>query len=113
MVERMIYTEDRETFERMLLVGDIKRPHTARMAGRAQKFIGGMADRTRDYFLEAALDFAWANRNSYNPQYEALEMFWTRSLKAAALTRDKWLISVATLPGVYEKKWILGRMLGE
>ncbi len=109
----LVFTEDRETFERMLLVGDPKRPHTARMAGRAQKFIGGMADRTRDHFLEAALDFAWAHRVTYNPQYEALEMFWTRSLKAAALTRDKWLISVATLPGVYEKKWVLGRMLGE
>jgi len=113
MAERMIYTEDRPTFERMLLVGDPKRPHTARMAGRAAKFIGGMGNRTRDMFLEVALDFAWNNRHSYNPQYEALEMFWTRSLKAAALTRDKWLISVATLPGVYETKWVLGRMLGE
>ena len=94
-------------------MGDPKRPHTARMAGRAAKFIGGMADKTRDAFLEAALDFAWAHRVTYNPQYEALEMFWTRSLRAAALTRDKWLVSVATLPGVYERKWILGRMLGE
>ena len=113
MAERMIYTEDRETFERSLLVGDPKRPHTARMAGRAQKFIGGMADKTRDFFLETALDFAWTNRYSYNPQYEALEMYWTRCLKGAAMTRDKWLVSVATLPGVYEKRWILGRMLGE
>ena len=109
----MIFTENREEFERMLLVGDPKRPHTARMAGRAQKFIGGMDSRTRDQFLETALDFAWANRHSFNTQYEALEMFWTRSLRAAALTRDKWLTSVATLPGVYEKKWVLGRLLGE
>ena len=109
----MIFSEDRETFERMLLVGDPKRPHTARMAGRAAKFIGGMGSRTRDVFLETAMDFAWNNRHSFNTQYEALEMFWTRSLKAAALTRDKWLVSVATLPGVYEKRWVLGRMLGE
>ena len=110
---QLIFTEDRETFERCLLVGDPKRPHTARMAGRAAKFIGGMSDKTRDAFLEAALDFAWAHRLTFNPQYEAIEMFWTRSLRAAALTRDKWLVSVATLPGVYERKWILGKMLGE
>ncbi len=110
---QLIFTEDRETFERCLLVGDPKRPHTARMAGRAAKFIGGMSDKTRDAFLEAALDFAWTHRLTYNPQYEAIEMFWTRSLRGAALTRDKWLVSVATLPGVYERKWILGRMLGE
>ena len=69
---QLMFTEDRETFERMLLVGDPKRPHTARMAGRAQKFIGGMSDKTRDAFLEAALDFAWTHRLTYNPQYEAL-----------------------------------------
>ncbi len=105
------YTEDRETFERMLLVGDPKRPHLARMVGHAYRFIGGMASNTRDRFLEAALDFAWNNRQSFNTQYEALEMYWTRSLEAAALTRDKWLISVATLPGVFEPKWVLGRRL--
>ena len=110
---QLMFTEGREEFERMLLVGDPKRPHMARMAGRAQKFIGGMSDKTRDAFLEAALDFAWAHRLTYNPQYEALEMFWARSLRAAALTRDKWLVSVATLPGVYERKWVLGRLLGE
>ena len=110
---QLIFTEDREAFERMLLVGDPKRPHTARMAERAKKFMGGMADKTRDYFLETAIDFAWQNRHSYNPQYEALEMFWARSLRAAALTRDKWLVSVATLPGVYERKWVLGKILGE
>ncbi len=110
---QLMFTEGREEFERMLLVGDPKRPHMARMAGRAQKFIGGMSDKTRDAFLEAALDFAWAHRLTYNPQYEALEMFWARSLRAAALTRDKWLVSVATLPGVYERRWVLGRLLGE
>jgi hypothetical protein len=111
---QLIFTENREEFECMLLVGnDPKRPHTARMAGRAAKFIGGMSDRTRDHFLETALDFAWTNRHSFNTQYEALEMFWTRSLRAAAMTRDKWLVSVATLPGVYEKRWVLGRVLGE
>lgn len=110
----MIYTETREEFERMLLVGDPRRPHTAKMADRSARFIGGMSDRMRTTFLEAALDFAWEHRLSYNPQYEALEMFWTRCLKGAALTRDKWLVDVATsLPGVYEKKWVLGRLLGE
>ena len=106
---QLIFTEGREEFERMLLTG----PRKARLIDRTAKFIGGMADRTRDVFLETALDFAWEHRHSYNPQYEALEMFWTRCLKGAALTRDKWLISVATLPGVYERKWVLGRMLGE
>jgi hypothetical protein len=109
----MIHTLTREEFEEWLLVGDKKHPRTARMAGRAQKFIGGMTDRARTAFLEAALDFAWINRLAYNPQYERPEMFWTRALRAAALTRDRWLVSVATLPGVYEKRWVLGRMLGE
>ena len=107
----LIFTEDRETFERMLLVGDPKRPHTARIAGHASRFVGGMNSKTRDRFLESAVDFAWDNRASYNPQYEALEMFWSRCLEAAALTRDKWLISIATLPGVFESKWIIGRRL--
>ncbi len=107
----VIYTEDRETFERMLLVGNPKHPHTARMVGHAARFIGGMSNKTRDRFLETSIDFAWANRNTYNPQYEALEMFWVRCLEATALTRDKWLVSVATLPGVFEDRWVLGRRL--
>ena len=98
----------------MLLYGvDPKHPITAKMTGRAQKFIGGMDERTGMAFLEIAVDFAWEHRHSFNTQYESIEMFWTRCLKAAALSRDKWMVSVATMPGVYEKKWVLGRRLGE
>jgi hypothetical protein len=119
----LIYTEDRDTFIRDLLMtkpiparpghAEVPSHFKAPMLKRAEKFIGGMADRTRDLFLETALDFAWTNRHSFNPQYEALEMFWTRCLQGAARTRDKWLVSVAMLPGVYERRWVLGRMLGE
>lgn len=103
----------REEFERILLVGDPKHPHTARMVGRAQKYMGRMGDRTRDAFLEAAVDFAWEHRHTFNSQYESLDMFWERALKAAALTRQKWLVSVGVLPGVFEKRWVLGTMLGK
>jgi hypothetical protein len=111
MAKRIIYTEDRQTFEHMLLVGNLKQPHTVRMVDRAAKFVGGMPNESGTRFLEAAVDFAWENRNSFNLQYESLEMFWTRCLEAAALTRDKWLVSVATLPGVFESRWVLGRRL--
>ena len=108
-----IHTLTRDEFEDWLLVGDKKHPRTARMVDRAKKFIGGMGDRSRTVFLEAAMDFAWDNRYGFNPQYESPDMYWSRCLRAAALTRDKWLVDVATLPGVYEKRWVLGRMLGE
>lgn len=104
---------NREEFEQAILVGDPKHPHTARMAGRASRYIGGMGDRARTAFLEIALDFAWEHRHSFNLQYESLDMFWERALKAAALSRQKWLVAVATLPGVYENKWVLGTMLGK
>ena len=111
---KLIYTASKNEFDQLLLVGnDPKRPHTARMAGRAQRYIGGMSDRTRDVFLEAALQFGWDNRLSFNAQRESLDMFWERCLQGAARTRDKWLVSVAILPGVYEKRWVLGRLLGE
>ena len=108
-----IALENREDFDRALLVGDPKRPHTARMAGRSAKYIGGMGDRSRTVFLEAALDFAWEHRHSFNTQYESLDMYWERALKAAALSRQKWLVNVAMLPGVFEKRWVLGTMLGK
>jgi len=112
----MIFTEDRATFERELIVGTDEKQRTGhyrRMADRANKFTAGMAATTAAHFREEALDFAWTNRHSWNLQYESIEMFWTRCLRGAALTRDKWLVSVATLPGVFEKRWVLGRRLGE
>ena len=113
---KLTYTEDRETFERWLIVGENDKQlggHYARMVERANRFTAGMDSKTAVFFREEALDFAWANRHSFNLQYESKEKFWERSLRHAACTRDKWLVSVATLPGVYEKRWILGRMLGE
>lgn len=112
----MILEFSREQFEEWLLYCDPldpRHPHMSRMADMAKPYIGGMDERSRDAFLEFALDFAWAARYNFNQQYESRYKLWARCLRAAALSRDKWLISVATLPGVYVKRWVLGRRLGE
>lgn len=111
---KLLEAENREEFDQLLLQGDPTHPHMAMMADRAAKFIANLADEAqRDALLEEALDFAWRNRHTFNAQYESLGMFWTRCLRAAALTREKWLVNWATMPGVFEKRWILGRRLGD
>lgn len=113
-MSRLLEAENRDQFTQELLNGsDPKHPHTARMAERAQRYIGGMDEPQRDAFLEAALEFAWQQRHQYNAQYEPLWKFWERCLSQAALSREKWLVSVCgPLPGTWEKRWILGRRLG-
>jgi hypothetical protein len=113
---RLIDAENRKEFEQLLLLGSDPKQrggHHARMIERAQRFIGGMGDRSRTVFLEEAVEFAWQQRHTMNAQRESIDMYWERCLRHAALTRDKWLVNVGTLPGVFEKRWVLGRLLGE
>src|ERR1017187_6389163 len=98
---KILDAKDQNALAEFLLGSDPRHPRTARLVGRATKFIGGMDDPQRTAFLEAALDFAWEHRHTFNAQYESIEEFWSRCLHAAALTRDKWLVSWAVLPGVF------------
>ena len=113
-MSKLLEAENQDQFTNELLNGsDPKHPHTAKMAERAGRYISGMTDVDRDVFLEAALEWAWNQRHSYNAQYEQLVVFWERALAQAALVRDKWYVSVpGPLPGTWEKKWVLGRRLG-
>ena len=95
-----------------LLGGDQAHPRTARIVERLQRFIGGLDDRQRTVFLEAFLQAAWDNRHSFNAQYEQLLQYVDRCARQAACSRDRWLVSIARLPGVWEKQWVLGRRLG-
>lgn len=114
-MNKLLEAQTEDEFAQSLLNGDDTRhPRTARMADRAKPFISRLVDESaRDALLEAALTFAWANRHTFNAQYESPEMYWTRSLKAAALTRDKWLIWSAIVPGAFQKKWVLAARLGD
>lgn len=105
---KLLEAENRDEFTEALLYN----PRTARMLERSGHYVGGMDKIQKDVFFEAAVEWGWNNRHSYNAQYQRLEVFWDRCLRAAALTRDRWLISVSIGPGVFEKRWILGVRLG-
>ena len=107
----MMYTEGRETFERLLAEhSNVLRDHTTR-------YIGGLTSVDRDVFLKIAIEAAWEHRDdlpTFSPiKPSPLPKFWLRCLKYAATSRDKWLVSYATLPGVFQRKWVLGTRLGE
>ena len=105
----MIYTEDRDVFERQV-VG-----WAPRLRDMNTRFMGGMCDADRTAFLEVAIDAAWEHRQEFKPRPGySFPQYWLRCLKYAATSREKWLVSVGTtLPGVFEKRWVLSRMLGE
>ncbi len=84
-----------------------------RAGRRLQPFIGGLDEPQRTVFLEAFLKAAWDNRHSFNAQYEQLGRYVDRCLGIAARSRDRWLVSIAVLPGAFEKRWVLGRLLGK
>ena|ERR1017187_7300489 len=109
---RLLNAKDANELAELLLGSDPRHPRTARLVGRAERFIGWLdGDAQRTAFLEEALDAAWHTRHNWNLQYNSIEEFWTSCLQIAALTRSRWLVSVATLPGVYEKRWIRGGQL--
>ena len=88
----MIYTEDRETFERDMF----RPPFMARMlemAGRyARCHTGRLSSKDKGELFEAAV-----------------EKFWELALKAAATSRERWLVwSQVRLNHV----WVPGKSLG-
>ena len=89
----------------------MKRP-AAPLCDQAGRYCGGMGNADKEAFLEIALkagDEHWAEY----PWHRSLQEYWERCLKYAATSRDKWHVAVATLPGVYEWRWVLGGQLGE
>jgi hypothetical protein len=104
----MIYTEGRDSFEAMLA------SQMHRLRDVTAEFIGGMATVDKESFLRIAIDSAWDHRNEFKPRPGyGLPQYWKRCLKFAATSRDKWRVAVATLPGVFEYRWVLGTRLGE
>lgn len=111
-MSKILDTKDCEELGKFLL-GDARHPRTRKLCDILQGYIGGMDDAQRDVFIEEWLSWVWEHRHSFNPQYEGLMEFCRRGMRAAAECREKWLISVpGVLPGVWEKRWILGRRLG-
>ena len=83
-----------------------------RAGRRLDRYISGLDEPQRDVFLEEFLRLAWEWRHSHNAHANQLGEYIERCLQGAARSRDRWLVSVATLPGAYEKRWILGHKLG-
>lgn len=95
----MIYTEDREQFER-----DILRPgRFVRLAERAGPYIDGMDQPDKAYFLETALDVMWDRRAEVESTSGLLKL-WDEALETAAFSRPRWLVSVGL---VHEtRQWV-------
>lgn len=101
----MIYTEDRDTFEREMF----RPPHAARMLEATRRYAGRMGDKDRGDFFQAALDAFWALRDTVRATAD-IRRNWERALKTAAQSRDRWLV----WNGVELRyEWVLGRRLGE
>src|ERR1700675_769846 len=99
----MIYTEDREQFER-----DILHPgRFARLLERAGRYIDGLQD--KEAFLETALDIMWERRSEVQNANGLLAM-WDEALSTAALTRSRWLVH--TGPALERTEWVRGARLG-
>jgi hypothetical protein len=101
----LIYTEDRETFERDMF----RPPHMARMLEAAGRYSGRMGDKDRVAFFQLALDAFWALRDTVHVTAD-IQRNWDRALKTAATSRDRWIVW-SNLNLRYE--WVLGRRLGE
>lgn len=100
--------ESREEFERML-AGQERHLRSATI-----DFAKGMSSKDKDAFLQIAIEAAWDHRRQFSPQPGyGLPQYWRRCLRYAATSREKWLIAVATLPGVFENRWVLGTRLGD
>lgn len=104
----MTYTEGRDKFEAMI-AGQM---HHLRDV--TAEFAKGMSSSDKDAFLRIAIEAAWDHRDEFKPRPGyGLPQYWKRCLKYAATSRDKWRVAVATLPGVFEQRWVLGARLGE
>lgn len=104
----MTYTEGRHEFERMLAA----QMHHLRDA--TAEYATGLSSEDKDDFLRIAIEAAWEHRDECKAAAgpRGLPQFWRRCLKYAATSRERWLVSVGVLPGVYETRWVLGTMLG-
>lgn len=99
----MIYTEDREQFER-----DILRPgRFARLLERAGRYLDGLDD--KNAFLEFALDYMWENRASVKDTSGLLKL-WDAALETAASRRGSWLVHFGV--ALERTKWVRSRDLG-
>lgn len=102
-VLRMIYTEDREQFER-----DILQPgRFARLLERAGRYLDGLDD--KDAFLKAALDVMWERRGEVTDT-TGLLLIWDEALRYAASSRPRWLVH--TGPALERTKWVPCGRLG-
>lgn len=81
----MTYTEDREAFERQLLVP----PHAARLMEHAGRFVGRLDNADKDALLKIALDQFWDTRSQIKETQDILRL-WVKALEYAARRRPQW-----------------------
>lgn len=82
----VIFTEDRETFERQMLRTP---PHAARLAEHAGRFAGRLSKVDSNTFLTDALDQFWATREQIKETQDILKL-WIKALEYAARRRPRW-----------------------
>ena len=99
----MIYTEDRETFERQFF----KPPFLARMLERIGKYIDGLDDKTA--FILLAHEKFWQLRNQIKSADDVTKV-WEEALKQAAFTRPRWLMHCG--PALERQRWVRSIHLG-
>jgi hypothetical protein len=86
-------------------------PHAARMLEAAGHYTGRMRNVDKEDFLAVALDTFWALRNTVHSSSD-IQRNWLRSLKTAAVSRERWLLFTSIAGVITGSHWVLGRMLG-
>ena len=81
----LIYTEDRETFERDMM----RPPHAARLMEHAGRFVGRLDNADKDALLQTALDEFWETREQIKEMQDILRL-WVKALETAARRRPRW-----------------------
>lgn len=81
----LIYTEDRETFERQMM----RPPHAARLMEHAGRFVGRLDNADKDALLKVALDEFWDTREQIETAQDILTV-WVHALQYSARRRPRW-----------------------
>ena len=81
----LIYTEDRETFERQMM----RPPHAARLMEHAGRFVGRLDNADKDALLQTALDEVWDTREQIETAQDILTV-WVHALQYSARRRPRW-----------------------
>lgn len=86
----MIYTEDRETFERDLFN---KPPHCARLAVHIGTYTCKLSPSDAEQFVKRAVDNLWDNRGKIKTAPDILRL-WIAACDSVAKSRPTWMVWV-------------------